>query len=133
VHGDLKKEDIAATKDKKILCRICRNDYQKKYYVKRSSLRKEQYKKYYKKNNDDIKKHHKEYRINNKDRLINNRIARNFIAVTELTDEYVKKAIIHGSNLKYTEVTNEMIQLKRCSMKIKRKIKQKLEGKKDNA
>src|SRR4029078_3144093 len=100
-HGGLKKEDIWTNgKSKYYSCKICKNEYQKKYRKinkPRPQAYNAEWSKKYRSKPERIQKRRK-YRKKVRD---------------DLRDDYIKQKIVRNSNLKISDIPKELIELKR--------------------
>ena len=99
------------------------NEYNKKYYAANI----DKIRKYRLDNKDRIKEGNRKYRLNSRDKIREYGRKRDRESVRDLRDKYVKKQI----GLKVSEITEEMIVLKREQLQLMRSIKQFKEELKD--
>ena len=134
-------------------CRECLLQYKKQWYIKNKNRHSLKCKEYYRENKDKIDiinkkwkdnnkervaKNKKDYRIKNKEYLYNltklwrqkNKEKRKVDSKNrsessreKLDDNYVKSTLTSRSNLQFKDIPNELIEIQRLRLQIKREIK----------
>lgn len=133
-----KKEEIKA-KQKKYKKTEQYKELRKKYYEKnkehilamqkkrrKTGRYKEREAEYRAANRERIKKNKRRYFANNRERLLEDLKRRMRDGVTNLSDTYVKIKIARLCGLQTSDVTDEMIKIKRLHIQLKRAIKERV-------
>lgn len=127
-HGDLKEEDILFRKNNKgnkiNVCGICKKQQDKKSYEKHKDRKIKCNLEYTRKNKEIINIMRKRTREKNKEKLKVDRKEKNKKQCEQLTDNYVRKLLSRFSSLKYKDIPDELVQLKRYTIAIKRHVKE---------
>jgi len=142
VHGDLTVDKVYIAKSVR-KCRDCLLKTQKEWREKNRghcaiwrSRNKEKYdlhkikgalikKKRREDNPENARLKYKKYRDTNRDKILEREKIYAKHSVDSLSDSYVKQAIVKKTSLKYKDIPQDLIDLKRTHLKIIRLIKQK--------
>lgn len=119
-HGLLKQEHIRVRKDKKTVCKLCVCESAKKYADANREKVNDKVRKYYQNNKERIAK--RRYHKNKSSDIVKKNNRRK---VENLTDSYIKTILInHGSNLKRQDIPAHLVQAKRITIQLQRKLKE---------
>lgn len=126
IHGPLIKSQCNNNQGR-LRCKECQRRSAKKHFEAYKQKNLEQRKSYREKNKEKVARIKYESWLANKDKYAPRRREREkiyFRAQSEnLSDGYVKHCIQKRSKLKYQDICDELVELKRISLQIRRKVK----------
>jgi len=105
-------------------CKICRNEYGRKYR-KKNQIKLISYNKLYREQNQDYYlKYKKKYREQNQDKIFEYNKKYGKQNIDKIKDNYIKRLLYGNSGIKFQDITSELIEAKREQIKLFRLIKQ---------
>lgn len=104
-HGELTREQVYVRREGYTECKACTNECARLWY---------------KKNKERANERHRRWHEKNKNKVLESKIRRNKKSADDISDCYVKKIISGELNVKRSDITPEMIESRRLSIKATR-------------
>lgn len=125
-HGKLLPENIYTGKNRhgntRYQCKICVKERGQALYLRKREQLLKQNLEYTRKNKDKIKAIRERTRAKNRIKYNEYYKAKYKKETEDLSDNYIKMVLIRFSDLSYRDITQDMIEVKRWALMIKRKI-----------
>lgn len=133
VHGELTEDRVYFRNDGHLECRACKNESQRRWYEKNKARCSEDSRRYREKNKGSCNESKRRWSEKNKDKVIKACKRSRNKGSENMSDNYIKRLISSKSNLKFADITSEMIESKRLSIKAYRLYKQHLKEMKNGS